>query len=57
MIEKLIAIYVFIYDILKKIDHKEPVSWNTSDSELITVALIHRPRVFKHTFSFKMTLL
>jgi hypothetical protein len=40
MIEKFIAIYVFIDDILIEIGHKEPVNRNTSDSELITVALI-----------------
>jgi hypothetical protein len=40
MIEKFIAIYVFIDDILIEIGHKEPVSRNTSDSEIITVALI-----------------
>jgi len=40
MIEKFIAIYVFIDDILIEIGHKEPVSRNTSDSEVITVALI-----------------
>jgi hypothetical protein len=40
MIEKFIAIYVFIDDILIEIGHKEPVGRNTSDSEIITVALI-----------------
>jgi hypothetical protein len=40
MIEKFIAIYVFIDDILIEISHKEPVGRNTSDSEIITVALI-----------------
>jgi len=40
MIEKFIAIYVFIDDILIEIGHKEPVNRNSSDSELITVALI-----------------
>jgi hypothetical protein len=40
MIEKFIAIYVFIDDILIEIGHKEPVNRNTSDSEIITVALI-----------------
>lgn len=40
MIEKYIAIYVFIDDILIKIGHKEPVNRNTSDSEIITVALM-----------------
>ena len=40
MIEKFIAIYVFIDDIMIEIGHKEPVNRNSSDSELITVALI-----------------
>jgi Transposase DDE domain len=40
MIEKFIAIYVFIDDILIEIGHKEPVNRNASDSEVITVALI-----------------
>ena len=40
MIEKFIAIYVFIDDILIEIGHKEPDSRNASDSEVITVALI-----------------
>jgi hypothetical protein len=40
MIEKFIAIYVFIDDILTEIGHKEPVNRNSSDSELIAVALI-----------------
>jgi len=40
MIEKFIAIYVFIDDILIEIGHKEPANRNTSDSEVITVALI-----------------
>jgi hypothetical protein len=40
MIEKYIAIYVFIDDILKNIGHKEPSNRNTSDAEIITVALM-----------------
>ncbi|MGA2407780.1 MAG: hypothetical protein ABSF81_13675 [Bacteroidales bacterium] len=40
MIEKFIAIYVFIDDIMIEIGHKEPVNHNSSDSELIAVALI-----------------
>lgn len=40
MIEKFIAIYVFIDDILIEIGHKETPNRNTSDSEIITVALI-----------------
>lgn len=40
MIEKFIAIYVFIDDIMIEIGHKEPISRKTSDSEVITVALI-----------------
>ena len=40
MIEKFIAIYVFIDDILIEIGHKEASNRNTSDSEIITVALI-----------------
>ena len=40
MIENVIAIYVFIDDIMIEIGHKEPVNRNSSDSEIITVALI-----------------
>jgi len=40
MIEKFIAIYVFIDDILIKIGHKEPATRNTFDTKIITVALI-----------------
>jgi len=40
MIEKFIAIYVFIDDIMIEIGHKEPVNRNSSDSELIAVALM-----------------
>lgn len=40
MIENVIAIYVFIDDIMIEIGHKEHVNRNTSDSEIITVALI-----------------
>jgi len=40
MIEKFIAIYVFIDDIMIEIGHKEPINRNSSDSELIAVALL-----------------
>lgn len=40
MIEKFIAIYVFIDDILIEIGYKEPAARNASDSEIITMALI-----------------
>ena len=40
MIEKFIAIYVFIDDLMIEIGHKEPVNRKSSDSELIAVALI-----------------
>jgi hypothetical protein len=40
MIDKFIAIYIFIDDIMIEIGHKEPVNRNTSDSEIIAVALI-----------------
>ena len=40
MIENVIAIYVFIDDINIEIGHKKPRSRNTSDSEIIIVALI-----------------
>jgi hypothetical protein len=39
-IEKFIAIYVFIDDILIEIGYKEPVNRNQTYSELIPVALI-----------------
>ncbi len=40
MIDKTIAIYVFIDDIMKESGYKEPINRNTSDSEIITTALI-----------------
>ena len=40
MIDKTIAIYVFIDDIMKEGGHKENINRNTSDSEIITTALI-----------------
>jgi len=40
MIEKTIAIYVFIDDILINIGHKEPNCRKTFDSEIITTALV-----------------
>ncbi|MEJ2629271.1 MAG: IS982 family transposase [bacterium] len=40
MIDKFIAIYIFIDDIMIEIGHKEPVNRNASDSEIIAVALI-----------------
>lgn len=40
MKDKTIAIYVFLDDIMKKSGYKEPINRNTSDSEIITTALI-----------------
>ena len=40
MIDKTIAIYVFIDDIMKETGYKEPININASDSEIITTALI-----------------
>jgi hypothetical protein len=40
MIENFIAIYVLIDDTMLEIGHKEPVNRNSSDSELIAVALM-----------------
>ena len=40
MITKTVAIYVFFDDILKSMNHQEPNSRKTSDSEVITVMLI-----------------
>jgi hypothetical protein len=40
MKDKTIAIYVFLDDIMKEYDHKEPTNRNASDSEIITTALI-----------------
>ena len=40
MINKSIAIYVFIDDLLKKIEYKEPTNRNMSDAEIITTVLV-----------------
>ena len=40
MIDKTISMYVFFDDILKTINHIEPESRKTTDSEVITVVLI-----------------
>jgi len=40
MINKCIAIYVFIDDLLKKTDHNEPTNRNMSDAEIITTVLV-----------------
>jgi len=40
MINKSIAIYVFIDDLLKEIDYKEPANRNMSDAEIITTILV-----------------
>ena len=40
MIEKTIAIYVFIDDLLKEIKHKEPTNRNMSDAEIVTTVLV-----------------
>ena len=40
MIEKTIAIYVFIDDLLKKLEHNEPENRNMSDAEIITTVLV-----------------
>ena len=40
MIDKTISMYVFFDDILKSINHIEPESRKTTDSEVITVVLI-----------------
>ncbi len=40
MITKTIAIYVFIDDLLKEIEHKEPTNRNMSDAEIIKTVLI-----------------
>ena len=39
MIEKTIAIYVFIDDLLKDLEHNEPTNRNMSDAEAITTVL------------------
>jgi hypothetical protein len=38
--DKIIAIYCFVDDLLKGIDHKEPRGRKMSDSELLTTAII-----------------
>jgi hypothetical protein len=38
IIEQYTAIYVFLDNSLIEIGHKEPVNWNTADSQIITVA-------------------
>lgn len=40
MKDKIIAIYVFIDDLLKKIEHNEPNGRSATDAEIITTALI-----------------
>jgi len=40
MINKCIAIYVFIDNLLKKIEYKEPTNRNMSDAEVITTVLV-----------------
>jgi hypothetical protein len=40
MINKTIAIYVFIDDLLKKLNHNEPKNRNMSDAEIITTVLV-----------------
>jgi hypothetical protein len=40
MIEKTITIYVFIDDLLIKLNHKEPPNRNMSDAEVITTVLV-----------------
>lgn len=40
MVNKTMAIYVFVDDLLIKIGHKEPESRKTSDSEVITTAIV-----------------
>jgi len=40
MIKKTIAIYVFIDDLLKKLEHNEPENRNMSDAEIITTVLV-----------------
>ena len=40
MIEKTIAIYVFIDDLLIKMNHKEPMNRHISDAEIITTVLV-----------------
>jgi hypothetical protein len=40
MINKCIAIYVFIDDLLKKTNHNEPTNRNMSDAEIVTTVLV-----------------
>ena len=40
MINKSIAIYVFIDDLLKETNHNEPKTRNMSDAEVITTVLV-----------------
>ena len=40
MINKCIAIYVFIDDLLKETEYKEPTNRNMSDAEIITTVLV-----------------
>lgn len=48
MINKGIAIYVFIDDLLKEIDHKEPTNRNMSDAEIITTVLVSAIYFYGH---------
>jgi hypothetical protein len=48
MKEKTIAIYVFLDDIMIDCGHKEPANRNTSDSEIITTALIAAKYFYGH---------
>jgi hypothetical protein len=48
MIEKSIAIYVFIDDLLKKIKHNEPTNRNMSDAEVITTVLLSAIYFYGH---------
>jgi len=47
MIEKFIAIYVFIDDIMIEIGHKEPINRNSSDSELIVDLFLNTADIIK----------
>ena len=48
MIDKTIAIYLCIDDIMKEIGYKEPINRNASDSEIITTALIAAKYFYGH---------
>ena len=48
MIEKSIAIYVFIDDLLKEIKHNEPTNRNMSDAEIITTVLVSAIYFYGH---------